>query len=100
MEFTGHARFDRAARIRYIVNTIGVGNVVKEHKQENYMGEQWACLTDTGVMIIKDLAREKVITMFVATLSQAMKVYQSRRLPNEIYNTVRGNYEIWKNQPI
>ena len=51
MIMTNHVREDRADRLTYIALTIGFGNVVFEHRD----GEYRECITDTGVLMVKNI---------------------------------------------
>ena len=46
---TGHARYDRTNRINYIIDTIGIGNVIAEIATVDDLGRAgFQKLTDTG----------------------------------------------------
>lgn len=78
MEMTYHVAVQRAERVQHIINEIGLGQVIKEKYVGYGIGAQagrYICVTDTGVTIIKDEAKLKVITMYVTTQRELLFVY-------------------------
>ena len=78
MEMTYHVAVQRAERVQHIINEIGLGQVIKEKYVGYGIGAQagrYVCITDTGVTIIKDEAKLKVITMYVTTQRELLFVY-------------------------
>lgn len=107
MNMTYHCEVHRADRVKHIVEEIGVGQVIKEKYVRYNIGEagRWVCLTDTGITIIKDEAKEKVITMYVTTQRELVAVFGgTKKVPaflrkkvdhNQSKYTERGK-TIWK----
>jgi len=106
-QMTYHVAVQRAERVKHIINDIGLGQVIKE-KYTRFSLEQagrWVCLTDTGITIIKDEPKEKVITIYVTTQRELVAVFGgAKKVPNFLrkkvdYNqskyTERGK-TIWK----
>ena len=106
-QMTYHVAVQRAERVKHIVNDIGLGQIVKE-RYTRFSLEQagrWVCLTDTGITIIKDETKEKVITMYVTTQRELVAVFGgTKKVPSFLrkkvdYNqskyTERGK-TIWK----
>lgn len=91
IEFTHHAKDDREERILRIATTIGFGETVRAFPRHNQYGDTLHCLTDTGVIIIKDRSETKVITMFVCSKRQLMNYYGNRKPPKSLYNAVVRN---------
>lgn len=78
MEMTYHVAVQRAERVQHIINEIGLGQVIKEKYIGYGIGAQagkYICITDTGVTIIKDEAKLKIITMYVTTQRELLFVY-------------------------
>lgn len=100
MTMTAHAKFDRNARIEYIKRTIGIGNIVQENTQPYRDTFQYICLTDTGVMIVLDRDHEKLVTMYVARLSQARRCYPDGYIPSMMFEVIKANTFVRENQPI
>ena len=106
-QMTYHVAVQRADRVKHIVDDIGIGQVIKE-KYVRFSLEQagrWVCLTDTGITIVKDEAKEKIITMYVTTQRELVSVFGgTKKVPSFLrkkvdYNqskyTERGK-TIWK----
>jgi hypothetical protein len=107
MNMTYHCEVHRADRVKHIIEEIGVGQVIKE-KYTRFSLEQagrWVCLTDTGITIIKDEQKEKIITMYVTTQKELVSVFGgAKKVPpflrkkvdyNQSKFTERGK-TIWK----
>lgn len=76
-QMTYHVAVQRAERVKHIVNDIGIGQIIKE-KYTRFSLEQagrWVCLTDTGITIVKDEPKEKIITMYVTTQRELVAVF-------------------------
>lgn len=106
-QMTYHVAVQRANRVQHIIDNIGLGQIVKE-KYTRFSLEQagrWICLTDTGITIVKDEAKEKIITMYVTTQRELVAVFGGvKKIPlflkkkvahNESKYTERGK-TIWK----
>ena len=100
MTLTAHAMNDRMERLNYIKATVGFGYIIKELERVKNGREEVACITSTGVMVIKNKDRTKMVTAFIATVGQAKQVYQSDRLPDNVYRTIAANRVAWANQPM
>lgn len=88
---------DRLDRINYIIDNIGFGEVIAEREWVDTTGK--ACvrqLTNTGVIIVLDANREKVVTMFVATVLQIKAMYHGK-IANWLYRLAVKNEKIMKN---
>lgn len=78
MEMTYHVQVERAERVKHIIAEIGIGQVIKEKYVGYGIGGQagrYICITDTGVTIIKDELKLKIITMYVTTQRELVNVY-------------------------
>jgi hypothetical protein len=76
-QMTYHVAVQRAERVKHIIEDVGLGQIVKE-KYTRFSLEQagrWVCITDTGVTIIKDEPKEKIITMYVTTQRELVSVF-------------------------
>ena len=76
-QMTYHVAVQRANRVQHIINDIGIGQIIKE-KYTRFSLEQagrWVCLTDTGITIVKDEPKEKIITMYVTTHTHLLSVF-------------------------
>lgn len=100
-EMTYHVAVNRAERVNNIVNIIGIGQVIKE-KYVRFSLDQagrWVCLTDTGVTIIKDEQKLKVITMYVTTQRELVAVYGgAKKVPPFLKKKVDHNQSLYINR--
>lgn len=104
---TYHVSVQRAERVKHIIDEIGLGQIVKEKYVRYNIGEagKYICLTDTGITIIKDESKTKIITMYVTTQRELVSVFGgTKRIPtflrkkvdyNQSKYTERGK-TIWK----
>ena len=106
-QMTYHVAVQRADRVKHIIEDIGIGQIIKE-KYTRFSLEQagrWVCLTDTGITIVKDEQKQKIITMYVTTQRELVAVFGgTKKVPlflkkkvahNESKYTERGK-TIWK----
>lgn len=107
MEMTYHVAVQRAERVKQMVERIGIGQVIKEKYTQFRLGEagRWVCITDTGITIVKDESKQKVITMYVTTQKELVAVYGgTKKIPAFLrkkvdYNQtkyVKEGKTIWK----
>ena len=100
MKMTYHAQMERTDRLVYIAMTVGFGEVVFEHRTH----EHRECITDTGVLLVKPLDEEKLITAYIVGMDKAMALYRNtygnQRMPHRLYNTIRNNAQHIKKQNI
>lgn len=93
-QMTYHVAIQRADRVKHIVNDIGLGQIVKE-KYTRFNLEQagrWICLTDTGITIVKDEPKEKIITMYVTTQRELVSVFGgTKKVPIYLRKKVDSN---------
>lgn len=107
MEMTYHVAVQRAERVKQMVERIGIGQVIKEKYTQFRLGEagRWVCITDTGITIVKDESKQKIITMYVTTQKELVAVYGgTKKIPAFLrkkvdYNQtkyVKEGKTIWK----
>ena len=93
-QMTYHVAVQRANRVQHIIDDIGLGQIVKE-KYTRFSLEQagrWVCLTDTGITIIKDEQKEKIITMYVTTQRELIAVFGgTKKVPTFLKKKVTHN---------
>lgn len=93
MNFTYHAQYQRAERMRHIVEQIGFGQVVRE-KYMKAAGEagKYICITDTGITLVKSEDKLKVITFYVTTQRELVMVYGGpKKIPAYLKKKVDHN---------
>ena len=94
MEMTYHAKVERIDRRMMIEQRIGIGNVIRE----SYHNHAYNCITDTGIVIIKDEKKEKIITMYVATRRNLMAIYGGlKKVPPYLIRKVDHNQSLFTN---
>ena len=83
-QMTYHVAIQRADRVKHIVEEIGMGQIIKEKYIGYGIGQagRYICLTDTGITIIKDEAKLKIITIYVTTQRELVAVFGgTKRIP-------------------
>ena len=107
MELTYHVSVQRADRVKHITEEIGLGQIIKEKYIGYGIGQagRYICLTDTGITIIKDEQKLKIITIYVTTQRELVTVFGgTKKIPAFLrkkvdYNQskyVKGGKTIWK----
>lgn len=94
MEMTYHVQVERAERVKHIIEEVGLGQVIKEKYIGYGIGQagRYICVTDTGVTIIKDEAKLKVITMYITTQRELLFVYGgTKKVPSFLKKKVDHN---------
>ena len=95
MEMTYHVAVQRAERVKHSVEEIGIGQVIKEKYIGYGIGGQagrYICLTDTGITIIKDEHKLKMITMYVTTQKELVAVFGgTKKIPPYLKKKVDRN---------
>ena len=93
-QMTYHVAVQRAERVKHIIDDIGMGQIVKE-KYVRFSLEQagrWVCLTDTGITIVKDEPKQKIITMYVTTQRELVSVFGgTKKVPSFLRKKVDYN---------
>lgn len=88
MEMTYHCKVERANRIQNIIERIGLGQIVKE----KFTRSCYTCITDTGVTIVKDETKTKIITMYVTTYRELVAMYEgTKKIPPYLKKKVDRN---------
>lgn len=70
-----HAVVDRIDRLMVIAERIGWGEVIMETVDEND-SDHMLCLTSTGVLIVKGITKNALITAYVPTFEKLYSVCQ------------------------
>lgn len=78
-------------RVVFIATTIGFGEIVEEFYIKDNHGKHYECVTSTGVIIIKDLSKKVIITMFVGRMAQVKRLYGDREIPKNLKAVVKRN---------
>ena len=97
---TFHARVERDNRLEFIIDTVGIGEVICETNRpdDSYGKPVKMRLTDTGVIIVTS-QENKIITAYIATISEAIGVYREattrHELPSGLYKKIRQNEKLY-----
>ena len=86
-----HISKDRIPRALYIMDTVGLGEIIKEVRQVDEQGRvSWQCLTNTGVILVMSEDKKICITLYIATQPKVSAMYQGKT-PSWVINKVRKN---------
>lgn len=86
-----HISEDRLDRACYIMQTIGIGEVIKEQHGVDEKGRgYWRSFTNTGAMLIFNEEKNVVVTLYIPTQKQVSSVYQGKT-PSWVFNLVKKN---------
>ena len=89
---TNHCRGERLDRLVRIATEIGFGEVILTIRHEEMHRRE--CLTSTGIIMIKDIQEEVLITAYVASIDRVIAMYKSQGFnspPPSVRNKVLKN---------
>ena len=98
---SAHIQRDRMERISYIIDAFKgeFGKPIAEAPE----GDAIRTLTDKGIIIVTGITTGKIITMWIATVSQATAVYrdchQCQKCPQWVMKICHKNKELAAKQP-
>lgn len=93
-----HISEDRLDRACYIMQTIGIGDVIKEQQGIDEQGRvYWRCFTNTGAMLIMNADKSRVVTLYIAEQKQVSSIYQGKT-PSWVFALVKKNMRYAKEQ--
>lgn len=93
-----HISKDRIPRAMYIMDTVGLGKIIKEVRQVDETGRvSWQCLTDTGVILVMSEDKKICVTLYIATQPKVSAMYQGKT-PSWVINKVRKNRQYAEQQ--
>ena len=88
---TYHISEERIDRAMYIMQTIGIGDPIKEEHCVDERGRtSWQCLTNTGVILVLNEEKTVVITLYIATQPKVSAMYKGNT-PSWVLKMVRKN---------
>lgn len=97
-----HARVERQSRIDYIIDwckgEFGKPVAIVEDKSETAR----LVLTEKGILMVHNLETNKLVTMWIATVSQGVAIYSrafNQPVPKYMMNVFHKNKKAQKNQP-
>lgn len=83
-----HCCEDRTDRMVFIATTIGFGEIVVERYQAER--HSWTCVTDTGVIFVKNTEKTRIITGYIGTYDQVLAIC-SGNIPYSLKKVVKNN---------
>ena len=93
-----HISEDRLDRACYIMQTIGIGDIIKEQHGIDEKGRGfWRCFTNTGVMLIMNEHKTQAVTLYIADQNQVCSIYEGKT-PSWVFAMVRKNVKYAKMQ--
>lgn len=88
---TYHISEERIDRAVFIMQTVGIGKVIKEVHQVDEKGRVgWQCLTDTGVLLVLSEDKKICVTLYIATQPKVSAMYNGKT-PSWVLAKVRKN---------
>lgn len=91
-----HASEERINRLTACLATIGYNEFVLQVEDKKRGNNTTKFLTDTGIVIIRNTDNGNIVTGYMATVSQAIKMYRMagyKRMPNGMYKKIARNNE-------
>lgn len=92
---TSHCANDRFERVQRIIAEIGLGNIVQERLECSTNARfkfKYVCITNTGITVVKSQDKQKIITIYVTTINELVRVYNGRmNIPETLWNKVVYN---------
>ena len=93
-----HISEDRLDRACYIMQTVGLGEIIKEQRGTDEQGRvYWRCFTNTGVMLIFNEQKTRMVTLYIASQPQVSAMYEGKT-PSWVFALVRKNAQYAKMQ--
>lgn len=95
---TYHISEERINRAVFIMETVGLGEVIKEEKCIDEQGRtSWQCFTNTGVILVLSEDKKMLITLYIATQPKVSAMFKGN-CPSWVMKLVRKNRELAKMQ--
>lgn len=94
MTLSYHAKVERAERLSALKSVLGFTSTVLEVEYKQARTKQ--CLTSSGIMIIKNIDTDVVITAYMANMKQCIKLYRDAgkaQVSPKMYKRVQKNIE-------
>ena len=92
MVFSYHARVERANRLAQLEEVLGFSKVILEVERNGAR----QCLTSSGIILIKKLDEDFVITAYMASVELCAAMYYSvgkAQIPPKVYKRVSKNIQ-------
>ena len=86
-----HISEERLDRACYIMQTVGIGEIIKEVRCTDEKGRvSWQCLTDTGVLLVLNEQKDMAITLYIATQPKVSAMYKGNT-PSWVIKLIKKN---------
>lgn len=86
-----HISEDRLDRACFIMQTVGLGEIIKEVRCVDERGRvSWQCLTDTGVLCVFNEQKTIMVTLYIATQPKVSAMYKGNT-PSWVIKMIRKN---------
>lgn len=95
-----HASEERIERLTACLSTLGMNEYVLSVKDTERNNNTTKFLTDTGIIIIRNSYNGNIVTGYMASVSQAIRMYKMagfEKMPNGMYKKVTSNNKKHKN---
>ena len=98
-KMTYHAEIERAERLAFIAEHIGVGTIQYKLTKNHHDNGTINCISSTGVLIVMDANSSTIVTAYCPTIAQASAAFRSNgfsRIPPMMEEKIRKNIKIMK----
>ena len=86
-----HISEERLDRACFIMQTVGLGEIIKEQKCYDEKGRvSWQCQTDTGVLLVLNEDKTMAITLYIATQPKVSAMYKGNT-PSWVIKMIKKN---------
>lgn len=92
-KMTKHMQMDRIDRYVNIIMTLGLGEEVASFPRANEHGPTIHTITSTGIIFVRSVRTQQIITCWVASPSQLYHLYENQKPPIALVNKVKKNHQ-------
>ncbi len=89
-----HVAHERTDRMSAILSSVGIGEVVNVFAYENDLGPTEWCITDTGILVVRNPYTMRIVTAYALRMKQVVAIYKAHgfiRVPTQIMSAVCNN---------
>ena len=89
-----HVAHERTDRMSAILSSVGIGEIINVFAYENDLGPTEWCITDTGILVVRNPYTMSIVTAYSLRIDQAVAIYKSHgyvRVPARIMSAVYNN---------
>jgi hypothetical protein len=95
---TKHAIHDRAERLAFIAEYVGVGTIQYRFPSEQSDYAEY-CITSTGVLIVRNIDSNSIITAYCPNMNKAVAIFRKNGwtdVPYTLKEKIDKNYKVAK----